>query len=368
MTSLFEPFPLGPITLSNRVVMAPMTRARALGQHPDTLTTQYYQQRSSAGLIISEGAPVSPEGRGQAFTPGIYAPRQLDGWRQVTDAVHADGGHIYAQLWHVGRNSHVSHQPGGGAPVSSVAVAAQGMTFAFDEDGQAKPLPTSTPRALETDEVARVTGDFVAAARNARAAGFDGVEIHGANGYLFEQFINGALNTRDDRYGGSIANRLRFALETVDAVVAAVGSDRVGIRLAPFGRFGDMHAFDDEEATWLALAAELSSRKLAYVHVSDQASIGADAIPDGFVDKFRAAYSGTLMLAGGFDRDKGQAALDAGRADLIAIGQPFIANPDLVARMRHGWPIATPQRETYYGGDARGYVDYPVHDPERVAA
>jgi 2,4-dienoyl-CoA reductase-like NADH-dependent reductase (Old Yellow Enzyme family) len=361
MSSIFEQFQLGPNTLKNRLVMAPMTRSRAVTHNPDDDTVLYYAQRAGAGLIISEGTPISQEARGYAYTPGIYSREQVEGWRRVTDAVHAGGGTIFSQLWHVGRQSHVSLQPGGGAPVSSVAIAANMDAWGFDANGDACSMPSSLPRPLETDEIARVVADIVVAARNAMEAGFDGVEIHAANGYLFEQFINGALNTRADRYGGSIENRIRFVLEALDAITKAVGEMRTGIRVAPFGRFGDMHPFADEEETWLAVADAFSARTLAYVHLSDQETLGAEAIPAGFVDKFRKRYNGRLVLAGGFEKDSAEAALDANRADLIAIGRPFIANPDLVERYRNGWPIETPDRALFYTGGKRGYVDYPAY-------
>jgi N-ethylmaleimide reductase len=364
MPSLFDPYDLGPIRLKNRIVMAPMTRSRARNAAiaPDADTAIYYRQRASAGLIVTEGAPVSVEGRGWAFSPGIYRPEQIAAWRRVTDAVHARGGRIFAQIWHNGRASHVSHQENCQAPVSSVDTQAQGViSFAFDAEGKPAMLPQSEPRALRLDEIPRVIGDFVQAARNAIAANFDGIELHGANGYIFEQFINGALNTRNDRYGGPlIENRLRFALETVDAVAAAIGGERTGIRLSPFGRYNDMHPFDDEAETWLTLATELSSRRLAYVHISDQTTLGAESIPDDFLKEFRHAYAGTLILAGGYLRANGQAALDAGRADLIAIGRPFISNPDLVERLRNNWPLNEADRATFYTAGPRGYVDYPV--------
>jgi N-ethylmaleimide reductase len=366
MSSLFDPYDLGPLHLTNRIVMAPMTRSRARNAAlaPDGDTALYYAQRAGAGLIITEGTPVSVEGRGWAFTPGIYSPAQIAGWRRVATAVHARDGVIFAQIWHVGRANHVSLQENGQAPVSSVDTQAQGaVSFSFDDAGNPAFLPQSKPRALKTEEMARITGDFVWAARNARAAGLDGVEIHAANGYLFEQFINGALNTRDDRYGGaSIENRLRFTLETVDAVIAAIGGERTGIRLSPFGRYNDMHTFEGEGETYLALAAKLSKRPLAYVHLSDQATLGAQAIPGGFVDQFRRAYTGTLMIAGGYTGETGQAALDSGRADLIAIGRPFISNPDLVERLRNGWPLTEPDRAVFYHGGRAGYIDYPAHD------
>jgi N-ethylmaleimide reductase len=366
MPSLFEPYDLGPIKLANRIVMAPMTRSRALNAAlaPDADVEIYYAQRASAGLIITEGVPISVQGRGWAFTPGIYTETQTVSWRRVTESVHAKRGVIFAQLWHVGRANHVSLQRDGQAPVSSVDTQACGVvSFAFDKSGNPQFLPQSKPRSLELAEIAAVTQEFVQAALNARSANMDGIELHAANGYLFEQFINGALNTRRDRYGGkAIENRLRFTLETVDAVAAQIGSQRTGIRLSPFGRYNDMHPFEDEQETYLALANELSSRCLAYVHISDQETLGEQAIPQDFVDRFRRAYTGTLILAGGFNRESAQAALDAHRADLIAFGRPFISNPDLVERLRNGWPLAVPDRTKFYLGGRSGYVDYPAAD------
>jgi 2,4-dienoyl-CoA reductase-like NADH-dependent reductase (Old Yellow Enzyme family) len=364
MPSLFDPYDLGPIRLANRIVMAPMTRSRVRNAAlaPDSNVALYYAQRAGAGLIVTEGVPISVEGRGWAFTPGIYTPEQIAGWRGVTDAVHAKGGVIFAQIWHNGRASHVSHQKDRRAPVSSVDTQAHGVvSFAFDDSGEPAFLPQSKPRALKIDEISRLTNDFVQAARNAMAAGFDGIELHAANGYVFEQFINGALNTRDDRYGGApVENRLRFTLETVDAVTAAIGGERTGIRLSPFGRYNDMHPFEGEAETWLTLAAELSNRALAYVHISDQTTLGERGIAEAFLDQFRQTYSGTLIVAGGYVGANGQAALDAGRADQIAIGRPFISNPDLVERLRNGWPLTEPDRATFYQGGDRGYIDYPT--------
>lgn len=364
MSTLFQPYDLNGTALANRVVMAPMTRARALNDVPDQHTVTYYAQRASAGLIISEGAPISREGCGYLFNPGLYNDAQTQGWRRVTDAVHAKGGKIFAQLWHVGRMSHVSIQPGGSAPVSSVAVtAARSNAYAWVAEGQPGPVQASLPRALETDEVRRVTADFVSAAHRAMEAGFDGVELHGANGYVFEQFLNGALNTRTDVYGGSIDNRQRFLLETLDALAAALGSARVGVRISPFGRLFDMHPYAEEADSWLSLAAALNARGLAYVHLSDQLTIGAEAIPAGFPSRFRQAYRGTLIAAGGFTRELADAVLASGDLDLVAFGRPFIANPDLVARLQHNWPLAEADRTTFYGIDGdptRGYTDYPT--------
>lgn len=366
---LFQPFELGATALANRVVMAPMTRARAGNEIPDELTAQYYAQRASAGLIISEGAPVSREGRGFLYTPGLFSTAQAEGWRQVTDAVHAKGGRLFAQLWHVGRVSHRSLQPEGGQPVGPTSRrAVDAKAFAYDDDtGEAAPLAPDEPRALGTDEIARIVEEFVRAARMAIDSGFDGVEIHAANGYLFDQFLNGKLNDRDDRYGGSIENRLRFPLETLDAVIAEVGADRVGIRISPFGRFNDLEAFDDEAETWVAMAGELERRGPAYVHLSDQLTLGAEKIPDGFAERFCETWTGTLIAAGGFDQQSGERALVNGELDLVAMGRPFIANPDLIERMKNGYPLAEADRETFYGLlGANGYTDYPTYD-EQVA-
>ncbi|WP_439684437.1 N-ethylmaleimide reductase [Cupriavidus oxalaticus] len=365
MSKLFEPYDMNGTVLANRIVMAPMTRSRAVTGIPDEHTAIYYEQRATAGLIISEGVPVSEEGRGYLFTPGIYTDEQTEGWKRVTDAVHAQGGKIFSQLWHVGRLSHVSIQPDKMAPVSSVPhTAEKSLVYAWAEPGTAGPIQASQPRALRIEEIHRITGDFVRAAHRAMEAGFDGVELHGANGYLFEQFINGALNTRDDEYGGSIANRRRFLVDTLDAVTREIGNSHVGVRLSPFGRLYDMRPYAEEAQTWLSIAEELSVKNLAYVHLSDQLTIGAESIPEGFAAKFRQAYQGTLIAAGGFDSATAEAALERGDLDLIAFGRPFISNPDLVERMRQNWPIVEPSRDSFYGAKeniSNGYTDYPPY-------
>ncbi|MFJ5483691.1 alkene reductase [Pectobacterium actinidiae] len=369
MSKLFDPNDLAGLALPNRLVMAPMTRSRSANGVPDVLTERYYSQRASAGLIISEGIVVSQQGTGYLFTPGLYREEQVQAWRRVTDAVHAKGGRIFAQLWHVGRISHETLQKDDGAPVSSVARRPHDVqVYAWTAPGVPGHIATSDPRALETDEVAAIVGEFVAAGQRAMQAGFDGVEVHGANGYLFEQFINGELNTRQDRYGGNIENRLRLLLETLDGLAASIGSRHIGVRISPFGRLYDMHPFEEEKQTWLALAAELGKRNLAYVHLSDQRTIGAECETAFFVD-FRKAYPGTLIVAGGFDQRSAEEALQAGKADLIGFGSPFIANPDLVERMVNGWPLAQVKRETIYGlHGARGYTDYPSFAEQATGA
>ncbi|MCX4170832.1 MULTISPECIES: alkene reductase [Paraburkholderia] len=365
MSPLLNSYDMGGIRLANRVVMAPMTRCRARSTVPDTQTVLYYRQRAGAGLILSEGAQISAEGTGYLYTPGIYTPEQVDGWKQVTKAVHEEGGKMFVQLWHVGRMSHVSLQKGGARPVSSVAVVAQNSNcYAYGENGEPGPIQASEPRALETSEIARITSDFVTAGVQAMRAGFDGVEIHGANGYIFDQFANGALNTRTDQYGGSTMSRLRFTLETVDALATEIGNSRVGIRLSPFGRLYDMQPFDDEENTWLTLANELSKRNLAYVHLSDQTAFTGAGIAREFLGKFRDAYDGTLILTGALDQDAGEELVELGLTDLAGYGRPFVSNPDLVERFRNGWPLSPIDMPTLYTGGEKGYADYPAYSEQ----
>jgi 2,4-dienoyl-CoA reductase-like NADH-dependent reductase (Old Yellow Enzyme family) len=363
LPSLFDPFDLGPIPLKNRMVMAPMERSRArnLEWAPDAGTARYFAQRAGAGLIVTGSIAISPWARTWAFEPGLYTPAQIEGWRRVADEVRDQGGVIFGQLRHGGRASHVSHQPDRQSTVSSTDKGAvKAISMAFDEDGLPAFLLQSKPRALRTEEVSQIVNEFAEAARNARAAGLDGIEIHGANGYLHDQFINGAINDRGDRYGGSRENRIRFTLETVDAVISAVGRERVGIRLSPFGRYNEMPAFADEAATYLMLATELGKRKIAYVHFSDQTRWAEDvAIPADYLRAFRKAFRGPLILAGGYDKESGQAAIDAGEADLIGFGKPFLANPDLVERLRNDWPLNDWDAGTFYTGGPVGYTDYP---------
>ena len=365
MTTLFDPIRLGRLTLKNRVAMAPMTRARAPRNVPTAEMARYYAQRAGAGLIVTEGTVISAVGSGFADCPGLWSAEQVAAWAPVTRAVHDQGAAIFTQIWHVGRISHVSLQPGGAAPVSATArQAANAFAFAYRDDGSTGLIPASKPRALETGEIASVTADFAAAAENAVSAGFDGVEIHGANGYLVEQFLNGAVNDRTDRYGSqSVENRVRFALEVVDACIGRIGAERTAIRLSPFGRLHDLGDFGGEDETFLTLAAELGKRGLAYVHLMDQASRGAKAIPEGFLARFRAAYEGPLILAGGLDLAKSNALIGDGLIDVAGFGVPFTSNPDLVERMRHGWPLTPPDPARFYGGDTGGYSDWPCYSP-----
>lgn len=358
MKGLFDRFNLAGMTLPNRVVMAPMTRARAAEGVADELTSQYYAQRASAGLIITEGAQISEQARGYLCTPGIHSERQVQGWQKVTRAVHEAGGRVFLQLWHVGRLSHTSLQPQGATPVSAVdSHANQAQVFALDASGNPGKVPASPARAMTAQEITATIQDFVQAADNAMRAGFDGVELHAAGGFLFEQFLNAGLNTRDDHYGGIRSNRLRLLVETVDAIEARIGKGRVGVRIAPGEHQGDLHPYEDEHKTWLELAQAMNHRSLAYLHVSSAAT------PQRWLRELRATYQGTLMLAGGFDREGAEHALSTGLADLIAFGTPFIANPDLVERMHRRWPLAWATREAFYGGGAQGYVDYPAYAP-----
>jgi len=373
MSDLFAPFDLAGTRLANRIVMAPMTRSRA----PDDIATDaialYYAQRATAGLIVSEGTPISREGQGYLFNPGIFSPEQIAGWRLTTQSVHAVGGRIFAQLWHVGRVSHPSIQANGATPVSASSKMANGATaFGYDENGQPGFVQTPAPRQLATEEVSRVVNDFVNAAANAVEAGFDGVEIHSANGYLFEQFLNPAVNDRTDRYSAAtMENRLRFVLEVVDAVIARIGVARVGIRLSPFGKLFDMPHYDGIEETYAALMAALGHRRIAYIHIMDQSGFFYDegsAVPvsDRIHTLMRHARKDlpetALILAGGMTRERAESLIAEGTIDLAGFGQPFISNPDLVARLHHGLPLAPPDRETYYGGGAKGFIDYPAYE------
>ncbi|MFY1667603.1 alkene reductase [Pseudomonas sp. Pseu.R1] len=374
MINLFEPYDLNGLTLNNRFVMAPMTRSRAPVDVATEQIALHYTQRGTAGLIVSEGTPISREGQGYLFNPGIFTPEQIKGWKLVTDSVHSVGGKMFAQLWHVGRVSHTSIQIDGQAPVSSTGKAAQGaIAFGYDDNGEPGFVPTSTPRPLSTEEVGRVVQDFAQAAANAVEAGFDGVEIHGANGYLIEQFLNPLVNDRTDRYSAqTLEGRLRFVFEVVDAVVARIGADKVGIRISPYGQLFDMPIYPEIDETYSALCAGMNQRGIAYVHVMDQthfflAAEGSDAQEAALRSLLKHCKTElsdtTLILAGDMTLERAQDLVDAGLIDLAGFGQPFIANPDLVARLKNGWPLTTPDRDTYYGGDGKGYVDYAPYEP-----
>lgn len=364
MTSLFDPLKAGDITLANRLVMAPLTRMRSQqpGNIPWDLNAQYYAQRASAGLIISEATQVSQQGQGYPATPGIHSAEQVEGWKKVTEAVHAAGGKIALQLWHVGRISHTSHQPNGALPVAPSAIAAKNSgTYTADW----KPTGIAVPRALETSEIAGIVADFVTAAENAKAAGFDGVEVHGANGYLLDQFLQDGSNKRDDQYGGTIENRARLLLEIVDGVAKVWGCGRVGVRLSPYGTFNDMND-SDPVVLFTYVISELDRRNIAFLDLIEprssnaggQDGVNADA-PD-VAKIFRALFRGTLVSAGGYDPESAKEAVENGKADAVAFGRLFIANPDLPARIAQGATLNKYDRATFYGGGDKGYTDYPV--------
>jgi N-ethylmaleimide reductase len=362
MSTLFSPVKIGPYELSHRVVMAPLTRMRSEpGDVPGDLMVEYYGQRASrGGLIVAEASPVSVRGTGYAGAPGIYADRQIAGWRRVTDAVHRKGGRIFLQLWHVGRQSHVDLQPNGEAPVAPSAIRADGR--AYTKHGE---VAFSMPRALAVDEIAPIVEEFRAGAERAQHAGFDGVEIHGANGYLPDQFLQDGSNKRTDAYGGPIENRARFLLEVTQAAVSVWGADRVGVRIAPSGIYGSMSDSHPGE-TFGYVAGALDNVGIAYLHVIEPRINGNEEItvgrPPVAAQHLRGKFSRALIAAGGFTRDSAQAIVAAGSADLVAFGRDFISNPDLPQRLRLVLPLNRYDRTTFYGGDARGYTDYPA-DP-----
>lgn len=361
MTSLFEPLTLGAVTTPNRVFMAPLTRMRATapGDVPNALMQDYYVQRASAGLVVSEGTQISPEGKGYMDTPGIYNDEQVAGWRTITDAVHAAGGLIAAQLWHVGRVSHESFHDGA-LPVSASASPYRNRTTIRGEDGVPTRANCPIPRALELDEIPRVIEDYRRATINARAAGFDLVEIHGAHGYLLHQFLASDSNLRTDSYGGSLENRARLMLEVTDAVVSAWSADRVGIRISPIGSFNGTSDPTGDEAG-LYVAAELGKRDLAFLHLSEPDWVGGPELSDDYRRSLRAAHPGVIVGAGNYDAAKATRLLDAGLIDAAAFGRSFIANPDLPRRLEEGLPLNAPVPDTFYGGDETGYTDYPAH-------
>ncbi len=366
--SLFSPLKIGPYQLKHRVVMAPLTRMRAEkpGLAPRPLNVEYYAQRATpGGLIIAEASPVMATGFGNPGVPGIYSEQQVKGWREVVDAVHARGGVIFLQLWHVGRVSHSSFQPGGALPVAPSAVPIPADYKAMTADGKA--VPYETPRALETAEIAGVIDAYRQGARNALEAGFDGVEIHGANGYLIEQFLQSHSNLRTDRYGGSIENRVRFLMEVTQAVVDVWGAERVGVRLSPYG-VANGSGEPDPMPLYSHAIRSLDPLGLAYLHFIEPRSSGAGRaevnhqnVPSAMV-LFRPIWSGKLITAGGFTGETADAAIAAGHADAIAFGRIFISNPDLPLRLERGYKLTPYNRATFYGGEEAGYTDYPVHD------
>ena len=355
--NLFAPASVGHLALPSRFVMAPMTRNRALPSLvPSPHAALYYAQRASAGLIVTEATQVSESAAGYVFTPGLHTDAQIDGWRTVTDAVHQAGGRIVVQLWHTGRISHPTMRPDGSTPVSASPVAADGELITYEG-----PKPFPTPRALGVDEIAAIVADFAQAARNAVRAGFDGIEIHAANGYLIDQFLRDGSNRREDAYGGSLANRARFLFEIVDAATAAIGAHRVGVRISPTNPFNSM-SDSDPAALTRYVAEQLEARQVMYLHVLEAPATGDVTAVRPHTAIARQAFSGVLITNAGFNADAAEAVLARGDADLVAFGVPFLTTPDFVERTREGIPVNDGDRATFYGGDARGYVDYPYRD------
>jgi len=359
MTDLFTPLQLGPYELKNRLVMAPLTRNRAgTDGVPTALMATYYAQRASAGLIISEATCIAPQAVGYPATPGIWNGDQIAAWATITDAVHARGGRIFCQLWHVGRISHPSLQPDGALPVAPSAIAPAGMAMTYSG-----PQPYVTPRALARDELAGIVNQYRVATKNALAAGFDGVEVHAANGYLLDQFLRDGSNQRDDEYGGSLDNRARLLFEVIDAVTDAVGAARAGVRLSPVQPFNDMRD-SDPHTTFSHVVDRLDGYGLAYLHVTELGKDAPGAAGPWFEpNSLRRRWHGVYMTNHGYDRTSANAAIANGDADLVAFGVPYIANPDLVERFARNAPLNPPDPATFYGGGEQGYTDYPSLDP-----
>jgi len=355
--TLFSPFDLGDLTLKNRVVMAPMTRSRAIGNIPNALMAEYYGQRAEAGLLITEGTAPSPNGLGYARIPALFSEAQVEGWKQVTEAVHANGGAIFAQLMHTGRVSHPDNMPDGAEVVAPSAAPLEGEQMWTDADGM-QDYPT--PKAMTQADIDAAIQEFVDAAQNAIAAGFNGVELHGANGYLIDQFINFASNSRTDDYGGAVPGRSRFALEVAQAVADAIGAQRVGIRLSPYGVFNGMSIFGSMDTTFRYLAQHLGQIGVAYIHLVDHAAMGAPEVPRSIKTSIRDAFGGPVIISGGYDAERAEQDLADGLGHLVAFGRPFLANPDLVERFRTGASLNAPDSDTFYTPGPDGYTDYPT--------
>lgn len=356
-TKLFSNHTLGSLSLQNRIVMAPMTRSRAIGNVPNSLMAEFYAQRASAGLLITEGTSPSPNGLGYARIPGIFNTDQINGWKLVTKAVHQKGGKIFVQLMHTGRVGHPLNLPKGAKVVGPSAILAKGQMWTDSEGMKDHPVP----HALTADELKATKTEFIQAAKNAIEAGFDGVELHGANGYLLEQFLAPSANQRNDIYGGSIENRARFVIEVAQEVSNAIGKDKTAIRLSPYGVFNDMPIYAEIDATYTYLAEQLSKVGIAYIHLVDHSSQGAPEVPTTIKQAIREKFKNSLILSGGYTAEKAEADLNKGNADLIAFGRPFISNPDLVERIKHNHPLNNAlDASTFYTPGEKGYTDYPV--------
>ncbi len=353
---LFTPKKVGSIEVKNRVVMAPMTRCRAIGNIPNDLMAEYYQQRSGSGLIITEGTSPSPNGLGYARIPGIFNNQQIDGWKKVTTAVHQGGGKIVVQLMHTGRISHLSNLPEGAEILAPSAVKAAGQMWTDAAAMQDFPVP----KAMTPEDLVNTKAEFVSAAKNAVEAGFDGVELHSANGYLLEQFLSPISNIRTDNYGGSIENRCRFVLEVVAAVAQAIGKGKTAIRLSPYGVASDMPHYPEIDATYNYLSEQLNKLDIAYIHLADHSAMGAPEVPVELKKQIRKNFKNTIIVSGGYEKERAETDIQSGLGDLVAFGRPFINNPDLVERMQNNWPLSeTLNMDQFYTADEKGYTDYP---------
>jgi N-ethylmaleimide reductase len=355
---LLNPCKLGSVDLKNRIVMAPMTRSRATGNVPNDLMADYYGQRAAAGLIITEGTSPSPNGLGYSRIPGIFSAAQREGWKKTTSAVHSKGGKIFVQLMHTGRIGHPANLPEGAVILAPSAVKPAGQAWTDTLGLQDYPIPA----AMTMEEIKHTQQEYIAAATNAIEAGFDGIELHGANGYLLEQFLSPVSNRRTDSYGGSIENRCRFLLETVQGAIGAIGKERVGIRLSPYGVASDMPHYPEIESTYKYLAEQLNRLDILYIHLVDHSGMGAPEVPLEIKKAIRERFHGALILSGGYTKERAEAELKEGRADLIAFGRPFINNPDLVERFTHDWQLSNElDMKTFYTPGEKGYTDYPFH-------
>lgn len=353
---IYSTHKIGNIELKNRIVMAPMTRSRALNNIPNDHMVEYYEKRADAGLIITEGTAPSANGLGYPRIPGIYNDDQIDGWKKITAAVHAKGGKIFLQIMHTGRVSHALNMEEGTQILAPSSVALSGEMYT-DAAGM-KPYPV--PIEMTLSAIEQTQQEYVQAVINAIKAGFDGVEIHGANGYLIDQFINTASNKRKDMYGGSVENRTRFAIEVSKKVADAIGADRTGVRISPYGVFNDMEIFESVDETFEYLATELGKLNLAYIHIVDHSSQGAPEVPQNIKDRIKAAFKGSFIASGGLNLDKAETILNDGKGDLVAFGVPFIANPDLVYRFKNNIELSSPNPDTFFSAGIEGYLDYPL--------
>ncbi len=356
---LFSPW-TGTPSLKNRMVMAPLTRCRAIGNIPNDLMATYYGQRAAVGLIVTEGTSPSPNGLGYARIPGIFNKEQVEGWKKITSAVHQKGGKIFVQLMHTGRISHALNLPADARVLAPSAVKPAGQMWTDAQQLQDFPVP----EAMSPADIANTKQEYITAAKNAMAAGFDGVELHGANGYLIEQFLSPVSNIRTDVYGGSVENRCRFALEVAKAVAEAIGKEKTGIRLSPYGVASDMPHYPEIDQTYDYLADQLNSLGIAYIHVVDHSAMGAPAVPVEIKKAIRSRFKNTFILCGGYDKLRAESDIESGLCDLVAFGRPTINNPDLVERLEKGWPLSTDLKmDLFYSADEKGYTDYPVYQP-----